>query len=81
MESCITAISSLKRPGDSPVRTSPIKRSNFVGITPQKEYPFINTPKNRPFRVSVEGNIGAGKSTLIKYFSNIPGIETYAVSE
>lgn len=34
----------------------------------------------RPFRVSIEGNIGAGKSTLIDYFSQISGIETYGVS-
>ncbi|XP_044252627.1 deoxynucleoside kinase-like isoform X2 [Tribolium madens] len=34
----------------------------------------------RPFRVSIEGNIGAGKSTLIDYFSRISGIETYGVS-
>ncbi|KAK9727470.1 Deoxynucleoside kinase [Popillia japonica] len=77
MEDCITAISRNKRPAESPVRSSPIKRSTFVGITPLKEYPFINTPVDRPFRVSIEGNIGAGKSTLLKHFANFPGIETY----
>lgn len=77
MEDCITAISGTKRLAGSPVRTSPVKRSAFVGITPQKEFPFINTPPNRPFRVSIEGNIGAGKSTLLEYFSKSPGIETY----
>lgn len=77
MEDCITAISGLKRPATSPTRSSPIKRSTFVGLTPQKEYPFINTPTDRPFKVSIEGNIGSGKSTLIRYFSKFPGIETY----
>lgn len=81
MEDCITAISRNKRPAESPVRSSPIKRSTFVGITPLKEYPFINTPVDRPFRVSIEGNIGAGKSTLLKHFANFPGIETYPVSK
>lgn len=81
MEDCITAISGTKRLAGSPVRTSPVKRSAFVGITPQKEFPFINTPPNRPFRVSIEGNIGAGKSTLLEYFLKSPGIETYPVGK
>ncbi|XP_063218259.1 deoxynucleoside kinase-like [Bacillus rossius redtenbacheri] len=29
----------------------------------------------RPFRVSVEGNIGSGKSTLIKHFANFPDVD------
>ncbi|KAJ3646816.1 hypothetical protein Zmor_024386 [Zophobas morio] len=33
--------------------------------------------EKRPFKVSIEGNIGAGKSTLVEYFSKITGIETY----
>ncbi|CAH1383211.1 unnamed protein product [Tenebrio molitor] len=38
----------------------------------------METPcAKRPFRVSVEGNIGAGKSTLIEYFNSFSGIETY----
>lgn len=40
----------------------------------------VSLPNNRPFRVSIEGNIGAGKSTLIKHFSKVDGIETYPVS-
>ncbi|EFA08299.2 Deoxynucleoside kinase-like Protein [Tribolium castaneum] len=37
----------------------------------------MESERKRPFRVSIEGNIGAGKSTLIDYFSRISGIETY----
>lgn len=34
----------------------------------------------RPFRVSVEGNIGAGKSSVIKYLAQQPLVEVYHVS-
>jgi ABC-type thiamine transport system ATPase subunit len=34
----------------------------------------------KPFRVSVEGNIGAGKSTLITHFSGFPDVDAYMVS-
>lgn len=34
----------------------------------------------RPFRVSIEGNIGSGKSTCIKYFEKFPNVEAHAVS-
>jgi hypothetical protein len=34
----------------------------------------------RPFRVSVEGNIGAGKSELIRYFSSFPDVDAHMVS-
>ncbi|KAJ8957350.1 hypothetical protein NQ318_004829 [Aromia moschata] len=54
-----------------------LNNTNFVGISPLKELTNVVTPSDRPFKVSIEGNIGAGKSTLIKYFQNIPGIETY----
>ncbi|KAJ8986168.1 hypothetical protein NQ317_005642 [Molorchus minor] len=57
--------------------TSPANKTNFVGISPLKELTNITTPTDRPFRVSIEGNIGAGKSTLVKYFENMPNIETY----
>ncbi|XP_030746410.1 thymidine kinase 2, mitochondrial-like, partial [Sitophilus oryzae] len=57
--------------------SSPNKRTNFVGISPLKELTNIKTPTDRPFRVSIEGNIGAGKSTLIEYFKNMEGIETH----
>lgn len=79
MEGVITTMSGQKRPAASPT-VSPSKKTNFVGISPLKELTNVKTPTDRPFRVSIEGNIGAGKSTLIKYFSNIPGIETFAVS-
>jgi len=29
----------------------------------------------KPFRVSVEGNIGAGKSTFIKHFCTFPDVD------
>jgi len=78
MEGVVTTISGLKRPAASP-RDTPTKKTNFVGISPLKELTNVKTPTDRPFRVSIEGNIGAGKSTLIKYFAGMEGIETYAV--
>ncbi|XP_068223467.1 deoxynucleoside kinase-like isoform X2 [Palaemon carinicauda] len=33
--------------------------------------------KSRPFTVSIEGNIGSGKSTFLKHFSALPGVATY----
>ncbi|XP_018572038.1 deoxynucleoside kinase-like isoform X2 [Anoplophora glabripennis] len=77
MEGVITTISGQKRPAASPTM-SPSKKTNFVGISPLRELTNVKTPTDRPFRVSIEGNIGAGKSTLIKYFSSMPGIETFA---
>lgn len=78
MEGVITTISGLKRPAASP-SSSPSKKTNFVGISPLKELTNVKTPTERPFRVSIEGNIGAGKSTLIRHFQGMEGIETYAV--
>lgn len=77
MEGYVMTESGNIRPIVTPEKKSPTKRTNFVGISPQRELTNIRTPTDRPFRVSVEGNIGAGKSTLIKYFSHLPGIETY----
>ncbi|CAG9768511.1 unnamed protein product [Ceutorhynchus assimilis] len=77
MEGVITTISGMKRPAASPTCT-PKKKTNFVGISPMKELTNVKTPTDRPFRVSIEGNIGAGKSTLIKHFQGMEGIETYA---
>ena len=31
---------------------------------------------NRPFIVSIEGNIGAGKSTMLKFFDQFTDVET-----
>ncbi|KAL5015238.1 hypothetical protein ScPMuIL_009508 [Solemya velum] len=31
--------------------------------------------ENKIFTVAVEGNIGSGKSTFLKYFENVPGVE------
>lgn len=77
MEGYIVTESGKIRPIVTPEKKSPTKRTNFVGISPQRELTNIRTPTDRPFRVSIEGNIGAGKSTLIKYFSHFAGIETY----
>lgn len=33
----------------------------------------------KPFRVAIEGNVGAGKSTLIKYFEHFNEVETNPV--
>lgn len=69
-----------KRAPEAVFHNSP-KKVNFNGITPLKNFKDVETPTDRPFRVSIEGNIGAGKSTLIKYFENMPGIETYPVCD
>lgn len=37
-----------------------------------------NIPLNRPLRVSVEGNIGSGKSTLMNYFKQFSFIQTHS---
>lgn len=34
----------------------------------------------KPFRVAIEGNVGSGKSTLIKYFENFKEVEVNPVS-
>ncbi|CAG9785963.1 unnamed protein product [Diatraea saccharalis] len=36
------------------------------------------TVKSRPFRVAIEGNIGSGKSTCIKFFEKYPNMEKHA---
>lgn len=33
----------------------------------------------RPFRVSIEGNIGSGKSTCIKFFEKFRNVEAHPV--
>lgn len=33
----------------------------------------------RPFRVSIEGNIGSGKSTCIKFFDKFQNVEKHPV--
>ncbi|CAG9865265.1 unnamed protein product [Phyllotreta striolata] len=76
MEGVMLNANGQKRPASS-LEPSPTKKTNFVGLSPLGELTNIKTPTDRPFRVSVEGNIGAGKSTLIKYFQQTPGIDTY----
>lgn len=34
----------------------------------------------KPFRVAIEGNVGCGKSTMIKYFESFKEVETNPVS-
>lgn len=34
----------------------------------------------KPFRVTVEGNIGAGKSTFINHFCTFPDVDIHMVS-
>lgn len=34
----------------------------------------------KPFRVSIEGNIGAGKSEMIKHFSGFTDVDAHMVS-
>lgn len=79
MEGVITTMSGFKRPA-AHLDNSPAKKTTFVGLSPLNKLTNVKTPTDRPFRVSIEGNIGAGKSTLIKYFKDMRGIETYAVS-
>lgn len=79
MEGVIPAMNGFKRPG-ADIEGSPAKKTTFVGLSPLNKLTNVKTPTDRPFRVSIEGNIGAGKSTLIEYFKHIQGIETYAVS-
>jgi len=38
-----------------------------------------NQMVKRPFRVAIEGNVGSGKSTLIKYFESFKDVETNPV--
>ncbi|CAH0723118.1 unnamed protein product, partial [Brenthis ino] len=38
----------------------------------------VRATNKRPFRVSIEGNIGSGKSTCIKYFDKYPNVEKHA---
>lgn len=43
----------------------------------------FNNMKNqlkKPFRVAIEGNVGSGKSTLIKYFETFKNVDAHPVS-
>jgi ABC-type transport system involved in cytochrome c biogenesis ATPase subunit len=40
----------------------------------------IQEDKVKRFRVSVEGNIGAGKSTMIRHFAGFPDVDAHMVS-
>lgn len=43
---------------------------------------FNNMKKQikKPFRVAIEGNVGSGKSTLIKYFEKFKNVDAHSVS-
>ena len=41
--------------------------------------PGVNFKKRNSFVVSVEGNIGSGKSTFLSYFKSFPEVHTYQV--
>lgn len=58
-------------PKDTPDSSSKVSGSNKI---PQS-IPGIHQP--RPFTVSIEGNIGSGKSTFLKHFASIPDVATY----
>jgi len=45
--------------------------SNDVCVSPVKHY----DGRKKPFVVSIEGNIGAGKSTMLKFFENYKDVE------
>ena len=45
--------------------------SNDVCVSPTKHY----DSRKKPFVVSIEGNIGAGKSTMLKFFENYKDVE------
>jgi len=52
----------LNLPSDPPTPVSPTKTMQ-------------NSSNNRPFVVSIEGNIGAGKSTMLKFFEQYRDVE------
>jgi len=45
--------------------------SNDTPVSPTKQFGI----KNKPFIVSIEGNIGAGKSTMLKFFEKYSDVE------
>ncbi|XP_071548282.1 deoxynucleoside kinase-like isoform X3 [Panulirus ornatus] len=51
-----------------------LMQKNFEGIVSKGS---SKKEKVRPFTVSIEGNIGSGKSTFLQYFSSVPGVATY----
>ena len=45
--------------------------SNDVPVSPTKQF----GANNKPFVVSIEGNIGAGKSTMLQFFEKYNDVE------
>lgn len=78
MEGFVIANSGEMIPVANITQNTPPKAVPFMGITPIKERNY-DSPVKKTFKVSIEGNIGAGKSTLIEYFRNTPIVETYPV--
>lgn len=52
-----------------------VSNHKVVLVKDQNKNPMCNT--KRPFVVSVEGNIGSGKSTMINYFKNFNDIQIH----
>nr|XP_053651355.1 deoxynucleoside kinase-like [Cherax quadricarinatus]XP_053651356.1 deoxynucleoside kinase-like [Cherax quadricarinatus] len=79
--------SSVKRKLDT--LATPVSSKSGLSLLPaslllQKSFGLIaskdlkeNKIRSRPFTVSIEGNIGSGKSTFLNYFSAIPGVITH----
>lgn len=69
--------------------TTPVPSKSGMSLLPaslllQRSFGYIASKevsekkvRSRPFTVSIEGNIGSGKSTFLKYFSSMPGVATH----
>merc|ERR1712168_1476731 len=55
----------------------PIRAPNIFSIPFPSAAELLARPSGRPFTISIEGNIGAGKSTLMNYFMKYPDMATY----
>ncbi|XP_042234925.1 deoxynucleoside kinase-like isoform X2 [Homarus americanus] len=69
------SIMSSSKTGMSPLPASLILQKSFGFIA--SEMPSEMKMRSRPFTVSIEGNIGSGKSTFLQYFSATPGVATH----
>ena len=54
-----------------------LKRTNMPSLTNKivQGVQAVEERKQRPFIVSIEGNIGSGKSTMLKYFEKFEDVE------
>ena len=51
------------------------KMPHIASDSPSPVSPTKSRQTNRPFVVSIEGNIGAGKSTMLKFFESYTDVE------